>query len=89
VPRLEHLADRAPGRIAAAQAGAATSLAATPGGSGLQSSIAQPCGMVSRTAPVTNGVRHVGGADAEATQPSAPLCGVCESVPATAVPGSA
>ena len=42
-----------------------------------------------RTAPVTNAFAMSVVPTPKATQPSAPLCGVCESVPTTTWPGSA
>jgi hypothetical protein len=46
-------------------------------------------GTVRRTAPVTNALAMSVVPTPNATQPSAPLCGVCESVPTTTCPGSA
>ena len=67
-----------------------TSLAVTPGGQRAveldAQRLAAPC---TRTAPVTQAFAMSVVPTPNATQPSAPLCGVCESVPATSWPGSA
>ena len=46
-------------------------------------------GAPQRTAPVMKALAMSVVPTPKATQPSAPLCGVCESVPAISSPGSA
>ena len=50
---------------------------------------AQYCGIVMRTAPVTKALAMSVVPTPKATHPSAPLCGVWESVPTTTWPGRA
>ena len=65
------------------------SLAVTPAGRSPSSSTRSTCGTVRRTAPVTKALAMSVVPTPKATQPSAPLCGVCESVPTTTWPGRA
>ena len=46
-------------------------------------------GIVKRTAPLTKALAMSVVPTPKATQPTAPLCGVCESVPTINCPGSA
>ncbi|MNT31711.1 hypothetical protein D3C72_1675580 [compost metagenome] len=74
----------APARISGRASRCSTmSLAVTPGGSAPVSSTRRDSGTVSRTAPVTKAFAMSVVPTPKATQPSAPLCGVCESVPTT------
>ncbi|MNV87612.1 hypothetical protein D3C71_1817490 [compost metagenome] len=80
----------APARISGkASRCSTTSLAVTPGGKAPASSTRSEAGSVRRTAPVTKALAMSVVPTPNATQPSAPLCGVCESVPTTTWPGSA
>jgi hypothetical protein len=66
-----------------------TSLAVTPSGSRPSRSTRSTGASVVRTAPVMKAFAMSVVPTPKATQPSAPLCGVCESVPTTTCPGSA
>ena len=65
------------------------SLAVMPMGSDPTNSTRRQSGTVRRTAPVTKALAMSVVPTPKATQPNAPLCGVCESVPTTTWPGSA
>ena len=65
------------------------SFAVTPRGSGASTSTRRTSGSANRTAPVTNALAMSVVPTPKATQPRAPLCGVCESVPTISMPGRA
>ena len=67
----------------------ATSLAVTPAGNAPCNTTRTLSGQVTRTAPVTKALAMSVVPTPKATQPNAPLCGVCESVPTTTWPGLA
>ncbi|MNV56647.1 hypothetical protein D3C71_1489430 [compost metagenome] len=80
----------APERISGKASKCSTmSLAVTPGGKAPASSMRSDAGIVRRTAPVTKALAMSVVPTPNATHPSAPLWGVCESVPTTTCPGSA
>ncbi len=65
------------------------SFALVPGGSRPSTSMRSTSGLPKRTAPVMKALAMSVVPMPKATQPSAPLCGVCESVPTISSPGSA